>query len=512
MVLLLPSKTVSHTQEIVPPAEAITFALYSHNNKTRLALVASRWLTYYAELQQHLSVNATSLSEDIVSAFTRLYNTEASRFMSIVAEAASLTAATAASSAAAAGAAATVTTTAMHQGDGSHNNNIKANLPSKFNGRTEDLDLFLDSMATYYAVMNIPADKQAGILRLNLSGNVHLTLTNTHKSNPTFWENPDDIITALKQLYQRPNKCATAQAALKKLNMAGYRLSTYFTKFVSLAGQAEYNTDDAFVKTAFCQGLNNLASRGGLRTQIMPLLKDPNKTLNDIYAEADSIMRNDHGDDFNSKTCAADADEHHIGIAAANFSSKYYQQPQRQQSQQQSGWTTVDNKRNKRGYNNNNNIGNNNNNKRPKFEDKNVHNLNLNCTRCHRNGHDVATCNAATDNKGKPLSITTAANTLKGFWTKGYYPQKKTNRGNDKVAVSQSHNVNAAAADTNNNTPMLSSDDIDNIKQTTVEAITDHVASFGITSVGERTFCDAAKQSGGAQPKGGRPSSAKKCK
>jgi len=80
------------------------------------------------------------------------------------------------------------------------------------------------------------------------------------------------------------------------------------------------------------------------------------------------------------------------------------------------------------------------------------------------------------------------------------------------VAVSQSHNVNAAAADTNNNTPMLSSDDIDNIKQTTVEAITDHVASFGITSVGERTFCDAAKQSGGAQPKGGRPSSAKKCK
>jgi len=204
----------------------------------------------------------------------------------------------------------------MHQGDGSHNNNIKANLPSKFNGRTEDLDLFLDSMATYYAVMNIPADKQAGILRLNLSGNVHLTLTNTNKSNPTFWENPDDIITALKQLYQRPNKCATAQAALKKLNMAGYRLSTYFTKFVSLAGQAEYNTDDAFVKTAFCQGLNNLASRGGLRTQIMPLLKDPNKTLNDIYAEADSIMRNDHGDDFNSKTCAADAD---VNITSASL-------------------------------------------------------------------------------------------------------------------------------------------------------------------------------------------------
>ena len=113
---IITSKTVSHTQEVVPPAGAITFALiYSHNNKTRLALVASRWLTYYAELQQHLSVNATSLSEDIVSAFTRLYNTEASRFMSIVAEAASLTAATAASSAAAAGAAATVTTTAMHQ-------------------------------------------------------------------------------------------------------------------------------------------------------------------------------------------------------------------------------------------------------------------------------------------------------------------------------------------------------------------------------------------------------------
>ena len=45
--------------------------------------------------------------------------------------------------------------------------------------------------------------------------------------------------------------------------------------------------------------LNNFATRGGLRTQVMHLVHDPEKTLKDIYVEADKLLQNEHGTNYN---------------------------------------------------------------------------------------------------------------------------------------------------------------------------------------------------------------------
>ena len=47
--------------------------------------------------------------------------------------------------------------------------------------------------------------------------------------------------------------------------------------------------------------------------------------------------------------------------------------------------------------------------------------------RCHRNQHDASTSNAATDDKGQPLSIATAVNTLKRRSRKNCFPDKNNN-------------------------------------------------------------------------------------
>ena len=54
-----------------------------------------------------------------------------------------------------------------NKGTYDHNNNIKANMPEKFNWR--DLDLFIDNMQTYFQVTNTPMCKHPGVLRLNLT-------------------------------------------------------------------------------------------------------------------------------------------------------------------------------------------------------------------------------------------------------------------------------------------------------------------------------------------------------
>eukprot|EP00976_Prorocentrum_cordatum_P058755 1173639-Prorocentrum_minimum.AAC.1 len=51
--------------------------------------------------------------------------------------------------------------------------------------------------------------------------------------------------------------------------MLHFNLGKYYNTFINLCGESGYNPDDQHVKTSFHQGLNNLSTRGGLRTQLI---------------------------------------------------------------------------------------------------------------------------------------------------------------------------------------------------------------------------------------------------
>ena len=137
---------------------------------------------------------------------------------------------------------------------------VRAKLPEKFTGAYEKLDLFLSNMIAYFDVVSTPLDKRAGVLRLNLSDSVVQTLTQTNRSNPSFWESLDNITQALMEFYSQPNKKTAAQTRLKSLKMHGFKLSKYFNTFVTLCGESGYNPDDQHHKSAFHLGLNNDAT------------------------------------------------------------------------------------------------------------------------------------------------------------------------------------------------------------------------------------------------------------
>eukprot|EP00976_Prorocentrum_cordatum_P033395 680166-Prorocentrum_minimum.AAC.1 len=49
--------------------------------------------------------------------------------------------------------------------------------------------------------------------------------------------------------------------------MFGFKLNKYVNTFITWCGGSGYNPDDQAHKAAFHQGLNNLITRGGLRSQ-----------------------------------------------------------------------------------------------------------------------------------------------------------------------------------------------------------------------------------------------------
>ena len=113
-------------------------------------------------------------------------------------------------------------------------------------------------MQAYFDVTNIPDDKQAGVLRLNMSDSVLLILTNTYSTTPTFWSDKDQITAALKKLYTQPNKQAAAQVKFRALKMLHFKLEKYYNTFINMCGESGYLPDDQHVKTSFIhQGLNN---------------------------------------------------------------------------------------------------------------------------------------------------------------------------------------------------------------------------------------------------------------
>jgi hypothetical protein len=192
-----------HTQTIKAPEVQVTFALYAPDKKMQLAGVASDWVAYYIKMLTDLQSSTNpALTTDIRAAFTKIYSSELQKHVAIMTDAVGINA-TAPSSAAiseavtASAAAAQTRVATTHITAAGTNTNIKANLPNKYTGRT-DLGLFMGNMETYFSVMNVPSNKQAGLLKLNLSDAVNTILTNTYKSTPTFWENKEDIVTALK--------------------------------------------------------------------------------------------------------------------------------------------------------------------------------------------------------------------------------------------------------------------------------------------------------------------------
>jgi len=508
---VITSQHFVHNISITQPSEYTSFDLYALDDKSRLASIASQWVVYYtsllADLENSDTSNVVVASED-KNTYKRIYTAELQRYINVVAEASNLVTATSSAPttmhittttapAAVASTSATTTTTAGAT--------IKANLPSKFNGRT-DLQLFLQSMETYFAVVSVPPEKQAGVLRLNLSDSVHTTLNNTSNNNDSFWQNKAAIITTLTQLYERPNKSAAAQQALKTLTMKGYDLQSYFNKFVTLVGQAGYDANNTAVKTAFCQGLNNMATRGGLRTQMTKHLADESKQLNDIYADADIIMRTEHcsgttaDNNYNNIKCPLAADEHR------EKNDSPFTTNRSDAKQRQSEWTEVNYHKKRNCYNNKlyeQQVSSADNKRQNLGGNSNIYDKRLSCTRCHRKGHSVDNCNAKTDNNGKNLDIHTTANFKSGLWTKLEYPQKKEaankdnrsshGRNSNKTAVTQ---ITTSAMEIDN-VPSLEVPPVvttaaenNNNNSSTLPAAT---TSFGLPSIGPQSFANVLR-------------------
>ena len=442
-----------HNSAIKPPTVLIYHTNF--NDAAQRSVVASRWQLFFSE--QLADLKTSSLVDDNSKQFYELL------YLQEIMKYANLAAGGAVASSSGVTSAAVAPTVATSSG-------IKANLPDKYNGTTE-LDLFLDNMQTYYHVMNVPADKQAGVLRLNLSNAVNSTLTHTN-NDPNFWDATDMIIAALHQLYTQPNKVEAAQTQLKTLKMQGYNLSKYFTKFVTLAGQAGFQPDEQPHKTSFYQGLNNLATRGGLRSQCMGIVHNNSKTLKDIYVEADKLMQNDHGINYNTKKCPADADEHYAAVRGTAYKQQQQQQQQSAASPETGGgWQTVRYKKHKQesGYDNNKY------NKKQRtagYNNNNINNKSLTCNRCERRGHAEESCNAQWHGKtNEPLPIATAAFSRSGLWKHDKYPEKK-NKNTNHVTTS---NITA-------NTP---SNIVDGANDTSMAELTEQVSSFGINTVNQ---------------------------
>ena len=409
---------VTHNSRIDPPTNRITESNF--HDEALVALVASEWVVYYRALMADLQKQA-DLNESIKKYLNFVYEVEINKYNELQEVNKAITG---------------VRRREQHKpeqhdnsnkGTYDHNNNIKANMPEKFNGR--DLDLFIDNMQTYFQVTNTPMCKQPGVLRLNLTNSVNSLLTNTN-TDDAFWTSSDKIITALKQLYQQPNKVEAAQTQLKTVKMEGFALTRYFTRYISLLGQAKFDPNEQQHKTSFYQGLNNFATRGGLRTQVMHLVRDPEKTLKDIYVEADKLLQNEHGTSYNNKRCSADLNEH-INVTKPVITGKQKQEPAPQAEDSAGGWTKVTKRKAVDNKNSNNS-----NNKRTKipYHQQNHYNAQEHCNRCKRQGHTEETCNARFHGfTGKELPIKTAANFRKGLWKKDSYPEKKNPENNNTI-------------------------------------------------------------------------------
>jgi hypothetical protein len=371
------------------------------------------WIQYIARLQADLAV--TEMEEDQKRFFQQTYVAEQQRYFAYLT-----------------GSAVVAQPAAMPtQGATS----VRANLPERFTGNAERLEIFLDNMQTYFNVTSTPQDKQAGALRLNLSDAVVQTLTQTNRANPHFWDNIQLITASLKEFYQAPNKQTAAQTKLKHLKMLGYKLNKYFNTFITLCGESGYNPDDQAHKAAFHLGLNNLVTRGGLRSQVLSMVHDNESTLKQLYLRADEYMQAEHGVSYETKHCPADNDEHKNSKGnnqSADNTAAGWKTVSRKRKQYNNTSSPSDRDNVSPAYNPRGNRGgrsgiNTNSSGRGggRKNNSNTYDPNLRCTRCDRKGHAKETCNAKyRNNTTTVLPYNTTANVKNGTWAAdGNYPE-----------------------------------------------------------------------------------------
>ena len=276
------------------PAPTTLSAATAAVDATHVVAVAGESIHWISDLLTDLHSDA-SLTDEAKAFYRSVYLAEQTKYISLLTGGSNTTT----------GGGATATTNIA----ATLTSNTKAKLPDKFNGNYDKLQLFTDNMKAYFDVTNTPSSKRAGVLRLNLTEAVQTVLTSTNST--TVWDTEDNILNALK-FYAQPNKETAAMNKLKAVRMRGYKLKYYFEQFVQLCGEAKVNCDEQHYKDYFHSGLNNLVTRGGLRTQVLNLVYDNTQSIKDIYTTADKLMQSELGVNYETKTCPADSNEHHM--------------------------------------------------------------------------------------------------------------------------------------------------------------------------------------------------------
>ena len=215
-----------------------------------------------------------------------------------------------------------------------------------------------------------------------------------------FWSDPARIWTELEALYVKPNQGPHALQKLRLLTMHQLQLSKYHKEYTSLCTLANVNPDAPAHLMQFFDGLNNEATRGGLKNQVSDLkvrVSDqsfPLVTATDVFRRCDMLISTDSGTDSYEKTGKRAWVPQGNGNGNGGGNGNGNQQNP---------------KGNRRGPQNNANQGNPKGpkNKRPwvsRSGAQNVPAAGCSCDRCGRTGHSKDQCVAAKHVKGHQLT------------------------------------------------------------------------------------------------------------
>jgi hypothetical protein len=123
-----------------------------------------------------------------------------------------------------------------------------------------------------------------------------------------FWSDPARIWVELEALYVKPNQGPHALQKLRLLTMNQLQLSKYHKEYTKLCTLANVNPDAPAHLMQFFDGLNNEATRGGLKNQVADLkvrVSDqsfPLVTATDVFRRCDLLISTDSGTDTYENT------------------------------------------------------------------------------------------------------------------------------------------------------------------------------------------------------------------
>jgi hypothetical protein len=187
----------------------------------------------------------------------------------------------------------------------------------------DDVDQFIDLTVAYLDASGVTnPQKRATHFRLLLSKVVNETLTNTFRSDVTFWLNDAHVISALQRFYRAPNRHITAAAMIPHLYMIGNQLRACNIAYLRLMGRAHKNPDTLEHLQMFVLLLNNLALPGGLRNGIVDKVDSGIYTTHAaLYEALDKAMQTQHGANYNSKPSTNNEHTEYFKSARAAYKS-----------------------------------------------------------------------------------------------------------------------------------------------------------------------------------------------